>query len=108
MNRELLAAFDGALQKLLVLLPAVHHSVAGLRPLDADSRWALLRLNAEDLVDLLGLGQGERREVVEHLVARVGVERRRLPGHLDAQQRPGAAAQDLALQLEQQRRRQGG
>ena len=49
MNRELLAAFDRALQKVLVLLPAVHHSVAGLRPLDAEPRWALLRLNAEDL-----------------------------------------------------------
>lgn len=49
MNRELLAAFDAALQKLLVLLPAVHDTVAGLRPLDAEPQWALLRLNAEDL-----------------------------------------------------------
>jgi energy-coupling factor transporter ATP-binding protein EcfA2 len=49
MNRELLAAFDGALQKLLVLLPAVHQSVGGLRPLGAEPRWALLRLNADDL-----------------------------------------------------------
>jgi len=49
MNRELLAAFDGALQKLLVLLPAVHDSVAGLRPLDAEQRWGLLRANADDL-----------------------------------------------------------
>ncbi len=49
MNRELLAAFDAELQKLLVLLPAVHHSVAGLRPLDTEPRWALLRLNADDL-----------------------------------------------------------
>ncbi len=49
MNRELLAAFDAALQKLLVLLPAVHDTVAGHRPLDAEPRWALLRLNAEDL-----------------------------------------------------------
>ncbi|MGB8167865.1 MAG: hypothetical protein WCF18_10270, partial [Chthoniobacteraceae bacterium] len=49
MNRELLAAFDAALQKLLVLLPAVHDSVAGLRPLDAEPQWALLRLNADDL-----------------------------------------------------------
>ena len=49
MNRELLAAFDAELQKLLVLLPTVHHTVAGLRPLDAEPRWALLRLNADDL-----------------------------------------------------------
>src|SRR5258707_5876374 len=49
MNRELLAAFDEALQKLLVLLPGVHQAVAGLRPLDAEPRWALLRLNADDL-----------------------------------------------------------
>ena len=49
MNRELLAAFDATLQKLLVLLPAVHDSVAGLRPLDIEPQWALLRLNAEDL-----------------------------------------------------------
>ena len=49
MNRELLAAFDTGLQKLLVLLPGVHQSVAGLRPLEADPRWALLRLNADDL-----------------------------------------------------------
>lgn len=49
MNRELLAAFDAALQKLLVLLPAVHDTVTGLRPLDAEPQWALLRLNAEDL-----------------------------------------------------------
>jgi len=49
MNRELLGAFDAALQKLLVLLPAVHESVAGLRPLDAEQRWGLLRANADDL-----------------------------------------------------------
>ena len=49
MNRELLAAFDRALQKVLVLLPTVLDSVADLRPLDAQPRWALLRLNAEDL-----------------------------------------------------------
>ncbi len=49
MNRELLAAFDAALQKLLVLLPAVRGAVTGLRPLDAEPQWALLRLNAEDL-----------------------------------------------------------
>ena len=49
MNRELLAAFDATLQEILTLLPAVHGPVAGLRPLEADSRWALLRLNAEDL-----------------------------------------------------------
>src|SRR3954468_874341 len=49
MNRELLAAFDRELQKLLVLLPAVHDPVVGLKPLDADPRWGLLRLNADDL-----------------------------------------------------------
>lgn len=49
MNRELLAAFDAALQQLITLLPVVHRAVAGLRPLDTDPRWALLRHNAEDL-----------------------------------------------------------
>ncbi|MEA3209578.1 MAG: hypothetical protein QOE70_2635 [Chthoniobacter sp.] len=49
MNRELLAAFDAALQELLVLLPAVRDTLTGLRPLDAEPRWALLRLNADDL-----------------------------------------------------------
>ena len=49
MNRELLAAFDAALQQLVTLLPVVHRAVGGARPLDAEPRWALLRHNAEDL-----------------------------------------------------------
>jgi ABC-type cobalamin/Fe3+-siderophores transport system ATPase subunit len=49
MNRELLAAFDGALQELLVLLPAVHEALAVERPLDAEQRWGLLRANADEL-----------------------------------------------------------
>ena len=66
------------------------------------------RLDAQQRVDLLGLGEREVGVVVEVALARVLVEGGRLPGQLDAQQRPRVALEDRALQLEQQRRRQRG
>lgn len=49
MNRELLAAFDAELQKLIALLPILHRAVGELAPLDDEPRWRLLRQNADDL-----------------------------------------------------------
>ena len=49
MNRELLSAFDVELQKLIALLPVVHRAVGEAAPLEEDSRWRLLRQNADEL-----------------------------------------------------------
>lgn len=49
MNRELLAAFDEALQKLIVVLPAVHRALGEGPAIGSDPRWWLLRSNADDL-----------------------------------------------------------
>src|SRR3954454_288345 len=65
-------------------------------------------LDAHQRVDPLGLCQGQVRIVVEVAIARVRVVGRRLPGQLDAQQRPRLVLEDRALELEQERRRQRG
>ena len=63
----------------------------------------LADLTPEQRIDLLGLGERQVGVVVEVSLARVLVERGRLAGQLDAQQRPALALEDLALQLQQQR-----
>src|SRR4051812_13669101 len=75
---------------------------------DARERARVLRrLDADRRVALLGLAQRQRRELVELLFARVRVEALGLPGQLDAEDRPGLALEDRALQLEQQGGREG-
>ena len=71
---------------------------------DADERARVLRrLDAELRVGALGLGEGDLGEHVEMAVERMAMKRRRRAGQLDAQQRPGVAFEDRALDLEQQR-----
>src|SRR5215212_4792559 len=79
MNRELLTAFDDALQKLIVLLPIVHRSLAEPVAMETDPRWWLLRYNAEDLaarklpiVTLLG-PSGSGKSTIFHLLTGLDV-----------------------------------
>ena len=79
MNRELLAAFDEQLQKLIVLLPGVHRTVRNLAPIENDPRWRKLRENAAalrklPLVTLVG-PTGSGKSTLFRLLSGINVPR---------------------------------
>jgi hypothetical protein len=72
---------------------------------DAGERPGVLgRLDGQGAVRSLGLGELGGREAVEVAVARHRVEGLLRPRHGEAQQRPGVALEDLAVDGAQQRR----